>query len=49
MGIECLDQLLKSSERVRPIDIDDDPFACTSVSSFCRAGRSIDPPEKPPK
>ena len=54
MGVERLDQLGEVGERAgQPIDlyrttITSIRFACTSMSSFCRAGRSIDPPEKPP-
>ena len=51
--VERLDQLGEVGERPgQPIDlIDDDTsirLASTSASSFCSAGRSIEPPEKPP-
>ena len=54
MGVEQLDQLGEVGQRSgQPVDLVDDDrrrsaAPWTSASSFCRAGRSIEPPEKPP-
>ena len=53
MGIEQLHQLGEVGQRAgEPVDlVDDDEStrrALTSASRCCRAGRSVDPPEKPP-
>ena len=53
MGIEQFDQLGEVGQRTgQAVDLvdDDDIDLARSISarSCCRAGRSVDPPEKPP-